>query len=60
MENRIRTIPGAVREIKEKDPNTIMTVATLRKMVKRGEVPHVAIGGRVFVNMERLEEVLYG
>lgn len=58
---RIRTIPQAAAEIKAKDPETIVTVTTLRKWIKRGLIPVIESGGRYqYINMEALEKFLDG
>lgn len=58
---RIRTIPSAVREIKEKDPNSYINVPLLRKWVKSGIMPVVPCGGtHILLDMDKLERLLNG
>lgn len=57
---RVRTIPQAVEEIRAKDPDTVMNTTLLRKMVKRGEIPAMQMGGRVLINLDRLESMMAG
>ena len=56
---RVRTIPKAVMEIKEKDPNSHISKPLLRKWVKSGLVPTIPDGGKhVLIDLDRLEEFL--
>lgn len=57
---RMRSIPQAVAELKENDPNCYISEAILRRMVKRGDVPAVKIGQRPIINMDVLYEILQG
>lgn len=57
---RMRTITKAVKEYKEKDPGSPVSVTTLRRWVKEGNVKYVTSGNTVLVNMESLEEFLSG
>lgn len=58
---RIRTIPGAVEEIKAQDPNSHINVPMLRRWVKRGLIPVVPVGGKtVLVDMAKIEQFLQG
>lgn len=58
---RIRTIPQAVAEIKAKDPNTVITVTTLRKLIKRGLIKTIDMGTRYqYINLDALEAFLSG
>lgn len=52
----LRTIPQAVAEYREKDPKTVLTEARLRRMIKRGEIPHRRFGKNFVVSMESLEQ----
>lgn len=55
---RMRTLPKAVEEIRAADPDTQFTLATLRKLVKRGAVNTVALGNYSLVDLDQLIEVL--
>lgn len=58
---RIRTIPGAAAEMKEKDPNTIVTEWVLRRWIKQGLIPTVPVPARVvYIDMDKLEAFLDG
>lgn len=57
---RMRTIPEAVREIKEADPKSCLTAATLRRWVKEGRISAVTPGKTALVNMSELERFLTG
>lgn len=57
---RMRTIPEAAAELKRLDKNTAITLCALRRMVKTGELPSVAIASKRLVNMNQLLEMLDG
>lgn len=57
---RMRTIPEAAAELKRMDKNTAITLCALRRMVKTGELPSVAIASKRLVNMNQLLEMLDG
>lgn len=58
---RIRTIPGAAAEMKDKDPNTIVTEWVLRRWIKQGLIPTVPVPTRVvYIDMDKLEAFLDG
>ena len=58
---RIRTIPGAAAEMKDKDPNTIVTEWVLRRWIKQGLIPTVPVPTRVvYIDMAKLEAFLDG
>lgn len=57
MENklpRMRTIPKAYDELKRLDPDTCISMRTLRKIIGRGDVPTVKISNKVLVNFDLL------
>ena len=54
----MRTIPKAYEEIKAIDPNTDLSLRTLRRMVKSGKIPSVQIASKTLVNLDLLLEVL--
>ena len=56
----MRTIPEAAAELKRLDKNTAITLCALRRMVKTGELPSVAIASKRLVNMNQLLEMLDG
>ena len=55
---RMRSIPQAVAAIKEKDPDTLLSQAALRRWVKQGKVPVVMVGTRALLNLDWLEKFL--
>lgn len=57
---RMRTIPEAAAELKRMDKNTAITLCALRRMVKTGEIPSVAIASKRLINMNQLLELLDG
>lgn len=58
---RIRTIPGAVEEIRKTDPETIVTEWLLRSWVKKKLIPVVPTGCRaLYVDMDKVEAFLNG
>lgn len=58
---RVRTIPKAVKEIKEKDPGTHINVSLLRKWVKRGLLsPIPGSGSHVLIDLEKVESLIAG
>ena len=56
----MRTIPKAVKEYQDRDPNTPVTRGALRMWVKTGQVVSVSAGKFTLVNMESLEAFLSG
>lgn len=58
---RIRTIPQAVKEIKQKDPGTYINVTLLRKLVKKGIIKTVRVdSAHALINLDELEAFLEG
>lgn len=58
MPARIRTAPGAYEIIKEADPETAVTLHYIRKLIRTGEFPSVAVGRKKLINVDRLMEYL--
>lgn len=56
----MRTLPKAVEYIKEKDPDSSISLSTLRFWVKSGAIPCVKAGRYQLVSMEVLEDFLGG
>lgn len=58
---RIRTIPKAVKEIKEKDPGSYINATLLRRWLKDGTIKPVP-GSYTYtlVNLDELEKFLEG
>lgn len=60
MPVKMRTLPAALAEIKQLDPETALTISTLRLLVKRGELPVVHIRNRQLIDMDVLTAYLKG
>ena len=48
---RLRTLPKALEEIQQADPDTALTMRALRRMVNTGELPTVAINSKRLINI---------
>lgn len=58
---RIRTIPKAIQEIKEKDPGSYITAERLRRWVKSGVIkPVPCCGHHILIDLDKLEAFLSG
>lgn len=57
---RMRTLPKAAEELKEKDPNTGLTYGTLRRWVKEGRIKSFDGGKCKLVDLDELERLVYG
>lgn len=57
---RIRTLPQAAKEIKEKDPQTAVTYNALRSWANAGIIPYVKAGNVYLIDMDKLEAFLSG
>ena len=55
---RMRTIPKAAAEIREMDPETALTEKGLRRLVKQGRIPAVAMESRLLVDLNKVCEYL--
>lgn len=53
---RIRTLPQAVKEMKEADSGSCVTLNALRNWVKSGVIPSTKAGKNFLVDMEALEK----
>ena len=51
---RMRTAKGAMKEIREMDPNTEITESAIRRATKRGDVKSVTNGVKHLVNLDDL------
>lgn len=54
----MRTLPEAVAELKKADENTAVTLTALRRMVKSGELPYIAVASKRLINYDLLLERL--
>lgn len=57
---RMRTIDGALEQLRQDDPGCCLTRHALRRMVLEGKVPHVMAGAKYLVNYDGLLAVLAG
>lgn len=55
---RIRLIKEAYQEIKDKDPDTAITMYYIRNLIVSGTVPSTKAGRKYLVNMDILENYL--
>ncbi len=57
---RMRTLPEAIAEIKQNDPETAFTIRALRRKVNDGEIPFVNIKSKKLVDMNVIYRYLSG
>ena len=57
---RMRSLPKAVDELRERDPETCISLCVLRRWVKEGKVKSVKTGKNFLVNMDTLERYMEG
>lgn len=57
---RMRTAAGALEIIKAEDPGTAVTLRCIRGMIASGAIPHVDVGCKKLVNVDKLMEYLKG
>ncbi len=57
---KIRSIRQAFLEIKEKDPNSAITVYAIRNWIASGQLPCIKSGRRILIDMDIFEEFLSG
>lgn len=55
---RMRTLPEAVKEIKQMDEKTALTLSALRRMVNNGDIPCVSIASKRLICLDTLLERL--
>ena len=56
----VRTISGALEELRREDPDTPISEYALRAWIKSGAVPAVKSGNKFLINMETLKRFLAG
>lgn len=56
----IRTIKGALEEIKANDPKSDITEYAIRKIVKQGRIPYIRSGKKYLINVETLINYING
>ena len=57
---RMRTAEGALAVIKTEDPETAVTLRAIRGLINTGKVPHVPVGKKKLVDVDRLMYYLKG
>lgn len=55
---RMRIAKKAAAELKKLDPETYLTEATLRRLMRDGRIPYVQVGSRMLVNLDWIIERL--
>lgn len=55
---RMRTLPEAVKEIKQMDEKSALTLSALRRMVNNGDIPCVSIASKRLICLDTLLERL--
>ncbi len=55
---RIRTMPKAVKELREADPNTVVTYTRLRRWVKEGKIRSFDGGKSPLVDLDDVERLV--
>ena len=53
---RLRSIPEAVKELKEEDPKTSITISSVRSLVKEGKVLKYPKGKQIQVDLDEIKE----
>ena len=56
----IRTINGAIQELKKEDPATPVTATALRRWILTGELKCAKSGNRYLIDMDVLKKFLRG
>lgn len=56
----VRTIKGALEELKAIDPNTSVTLYAIRKMVKQNRIPYIKTGNKILINVDNLIHYIEG
>lgn len=56
----IRTIKGALEEIKARDPKSEITMYAIRRMIKNNEIPFIRSGKKYLLNVEKLIDYING
>lgn len=55
---KIRTIKGALAEIKRQDPNTALTEFRVRQLIINGELPFKRAGNKYLLDLDVLQKIL--
>lgn len=54
---RIRTITGAVAEIKKHDPNASISRTTIREFIRQGIIPEIRLQKNLYVDLDEIEKL---
>lgn len=54
---RIRTITGAVAEIKKYDPNASISRTTIREFIRQGIIPEIRLQKNLYVDLDEIEKL---
>ena len=57
---RMRTLPQAISELKQIDPETAFSLRALRRMVATQEIAVFKVGAKKLINFDKLLEILSG
>lgn len=52
----LRSIPEAVKELKQEDPNTSITTSSIRSLVKEGKILKYPKGKQIQVDLDEIKE----
>lgn len=58
MGYRMRSIIEVATYFKQRDPDTQMTEATIRHMIKHGSIPFIKTGSKYLINLDSLLSML--
>lgn len=58
--DKVRTIKGAIEDIRRQDPATPLTASVLRRWILSGALPAIKSGNKYLINMEVLARFLEG
>lgn len=56
---RIRTLNGAIKELKEMDPKCSLTITALRRKIRNNEIPYAQVGNKYLVDLEIVVKILF-
>lgn len=55
---RMRTVPEAMKQIREEDPNTCVTLASIQDAIRKGRLTVVEAGNKKLINYDYLIKLL--
>ncbi|MDD2391983.1 MAG: hypothetical protein PHU94_03510 [Bacilli bacterium] len=56
---RIRTLNGAIKELKEMDPKCSLTITALRRKIRNKEIPYAQVGNKYLIDIDIVENILF-